>query len=138
MGRSTVCQIIHNTTKALWDRLSPVYLKPPTEEKWLEIVEGFEKKWNFPNCLGAIDGKHVRIQAPSGTGSLYYNYKGFFSVVILAACDSEYQFTAVDVGGFGRQSDGGILSYSVLGRELAAGSQMIFTWRHVQLNLSLS
>jgi len=37
-----------------------VFLKP-TEDNWRRIVNEFEEKWNFPNCLGAIDGKHNSI-----------------------------------------------------------------------------
>ena len=50
------------------------------EQMWCKIVEGFEKRDNFPNCLGALDGKHVRIFKPSMSGSLYYNYKNLFSI----------------------------------------------------------
>ena len=35
----------------------------PTEEQWKYIADDFYTKWNIPNCLGAIDGKHVNIQA---------------------------------------------------------------------------
>lgn len=48
------------------------FLPRPTQDTWKEVVYGlrFMGKWNFPNCLGAIDGKHVTIQAPLLSGSL--------------------------------------------------------------------
>ena len=35
----------------------------------------FETMWDFPNCVGAIDGKHLVMQAPSRSGSRYFNYE---------------------------------------------------------------
>ncbi|CAL8334309.1 unnamed protein product [Arctogadus glacialis] len=37
----------------------------PTRADWSTMAEQFEWRWNFPNCIGAIDGKHVVIQAPA-------------------------------------------------------------------------
>lgn len=54
------------------------YVCPPNETQWKHIIEGFLEKWNLPNCVGAIDGKHIAIQAPPNTGSLYFNYKKSF------------------------------------------------------------
>ena len=36
--------------------------------------------WNFPNCIGAIDGKHVPLFSPAGSGSLFYNYHICFNI----------------------------------------------------------
>lgn len=66
------------------------------------------KKWNLPLCVGAIDGKHVRIQKPPKSGSTFYNYKHFFSVNIMAVCDADYKFQFVEVGAQGRLCDGSV------------------------------
>jgi len=78
--------------------LQPKYLSPPTEEEWTRIAKNFFEIWQFPNCFGCIDGKHIRIKAPGNSASKYFNYKKFFSMILLAVCDAQYRFTYVDVG----------------------------------------
>ncbi|CAI6350197.1 unnamed protein product [Macrosiphum euphorbiae] len=56
----------------------------PTKEDWVEISNIFYSKTNFPNCLGAIDGKHIRCRNPNNSGSFYFNYKKYFSIVLMA------------------------------------------------------
>lgn len=70
--------------------------------------------------MGAVDGKHVQIKKPHKSGSYYYNYKKFFSVVLLAVVNSNYEFMMVDVGVNGRISDGGVLGYTDFGRALSS------------------
>ncbi len=92
---------------------------PKTQEDWLKVAGDFERRWNFPHCIGALDGKHVAILPPGNSGSLYYNYKHFFSVVLLAVVDANYKFLYVDIGNYGRCSDGGVFNNSTLGIALA-------------------
>ena len=123
VGHSTVCGIIDSTCDALWDVLSSEYLRRPLcQEEWKWVNECFHQIWNLPHCVGAIDGKHVVMQAPANSGSNFYNYKGTFSIVLLAVCDARYCFTLLDIGDAGRHSDGGVLTNSAFGQALESGS----------------
>ncbi|XP_050311340.1 uncharacterized protein LOC126746961 [Anthonomus grandis grandis] len=86
------------------------YIKIPlTRDEWEKVANDFGAKWQFWNCLGAIDGKHVRIIKPANSGSRYYNYEGTHSIVLMAIVDANYNFIMVDVGTNGRVSDGRVL-----------------------------
>lgn len=70
VGISTISNIIAETLNAIWFVLQPIVLKAPDEEGWKKIADGYERRWNFPNCIGAIDGKHVTMQVSSLSYSL--------------------------------------------------------------------
>jgi hypothetical protein len=57
--------------------------------EWAPIENGFRMRWNFPGCHGAIDGKHVLIQAPPHCGSEFWNYKGANSIILMAIVDHD-------------------------------------------------
>ncbi|XP_068082039.1 uncharacterized protein [Anabrus simplex] len=118
LGESTVRKIVYETCRVIWDTLTEDFMPVPTKEHWQNIEEGYASLWQYPNCIGAIDGKHVVFEKPPNTGSLFFNYKKQFSIVLLALVDAEYRFITVDVGAYGRNSDGGIFRASNLGRRL--------------------
>ena len=122
VGHSTVGLIIKETCQALWTVLMPKVLKAPsTQQEWKEIAEDFHGVWNFPMCLGAVDGKHVVIQAPKLAGSEYFNYKRTHSIVLMAVCDARYCFTLIDIGNSGRHSDGGVFVNAEFGQRFIHG-----------------
>lgn len=82
------------------------------------MAKDFEIKWNFPHCLGAIDGKHVNIFKPPRTGLYYFNYKHSFSIVLMGIVNENYEFLVVDVGANGRVSDGGVFSNTTFYKKL--------------------
>ncbi|XP_070522384.1 uncharacterized protein [Cardiocondyla obscurior] len=122
IGASTIYKVIQETCECIWKNLSPLCLAAPSVKKWNEIAEHFYNRWNLPNCVGSIDGKHIRIQCPPFTGSENFNYKKFFSTVLMACCDANYCFTWVEVGDYGSLPDSSIFANSGLGKALETGS----------------
>ena len=91
-------------------------------EDWLEVESGFRQRWNIPHALGALDGKHILIRCPRRGGSLYHNYKGFHSIVLLALVDADYMFLWVDLWAAGSSSDAQIFKHSDLRHKIKNGT----------------
>jgi hypothetical protein len=58
--------------------------------------------------VGAADGNLIRIEKPGWSGSLYFNYKHYCSVALLAVADSNFHFIYADAGSYGKDSDASI------------------------------
>ena len=109
VGRTSIAEIVIEVCSAIIDVLGPEFLKTPcTTEQWLRISDVFASRWNFPNGIGAIDGKRINIQQPPNAGSHYFDYKGNNSVILLAVIGPKYEVLWADVGTNGRASDGTI------------------------------
>ncbi|GFU95898.1 DDE Tnp4 domain-containing protein [Trichonephila clavipes] len=80
------------SSRTIYHHLESEIQVPESENEWKMVGEEFWAKWNFPLCLGAMDGKHIRIKSPSHSGATYRIYKGFFSIVLLALVEANLNF----------------------------------------------
>ena len=111
----TICKFVPQVCKEFQHE----YLMCPTDpEDWKKIEERFRNRWNVPHAVGALDGKHIAIKKPKMSGSEYFNYKGYFSLVLLALDDAGYKFLWVNVGSSGSSSDAQIFNCSKLKRRI--------------------
>ena len=119
LDHTTVCHIVNETCEAVWLALNKTYLKTLSSvDAWKSIADQFHTEWDFPHCIGAIDGKHVGIEC---LRSSYFNYKNFHSMVLLVVCYKNYSFIMVDIGGYGRDNDASIFSEPAFGQAFDLG-----------------
>ncbi len=93
-----------------------------TPDAWKEVADQFGRRWNFHHACGALDGKHVAIKKPKKSGSAFYNYKGFFSIILMGLVDADYKFLWANVGIEGSASDAGVFNQSPLEAALREGT----------------
>ena len=123
VGRTTIIKFVPKVCKAILREFQKEYLICPTvTEEWKSIEEKFRNRWNVPHTVGALDGKHIAIRKPWKSGSKYFNYKGYFSLVLLALVDAEYKSLWVNVGASGSSSDAHIFNRSKLKKRIENGT----------------
>lgn len=121
IAQPTISMIVRQVCDAVWNIMKSECFPDLTAEYWLQTSAEFMARTNFPHCIGALDGKHVRIIKPTDTGSLYFNYKKFCSILLLAICDANYKFSFIDVGGYGKSADTTIFKNSAFFKKLSTG-----------------
>lgn len=92
---------------------------PASTNEVKTLIEGFDNYWGFPQCIGAIDGCHIPVSSPKLHAVDYYNYKGWYSTVLLAVCDYKYRFIYINVGAPGRNNDSHLYNSSQLPKLLS-------------------
>lgn len=90
VAHNTICLFVPEVCDAVvMEFENDVFVTPSTPDSWKEVAGNFGKRWNFHHACGALDGKHIAIKKPKKSGSAYYNYKGFFSIVLLGLVDAD-------------------------------------------------
>lgn len=72
--------------------------------------------------MGSIDGKHIKVNCPANSGSMYFNYKKYFSTVLMTIDNASYRFLIIDVGAYGKDSDGSVIVNSKFYQRIENGS----------------
>lgn len=115
VARTRLGDLIHKTCVIIFEELKKDFMKAPkTNEDWKEVMRLFGDKCNFPNCVGALGGKHVTIKKPARASYMYMNYKKTFSVILLAAVDANGKFIYIEAGAPGGEESGQLWQNAVL------------------------
>ncbi|KAJ8034381.1 Protein ALP1-like [Holothuria leucospilota] len=102
VSHNSITKIIPETCQALYAALKDQYFQcPRTPDEWKLVADEYWRRWNFPNCVGSLDGKHIMIQQPACSGAKFFNYKHHFSLILMALADANYKFLFVDIGAQG-------------------------------------
>ncbi len=95
VGSSTIhkyvdimCDVLCNK-----DKLLDKYIKTPTRDHLLHIIQQFEDLTRLPNLCGAIVGTHIPLAERSNRRYTiavidYYNQKRFHSIFLQIVCDT--------------------------------------------------
>ncbi|CAN7949931.1 unnamed protein product, partial [Ixodes pacificus] len=109
VGHSAVNDIIYSTCAVIYDILKDEELAAPKSmDAWLRVAQQFSDRWQFPKCVGGIDGKHVAIIKPAKYKTVYYSYKKTYRILLFALVDASCKFLYVDVGTPGSKGDAAI------------------------------
>lgn len=103
MGATTVGKIIHETCQVIWDEHVSEFMPVPNQEQLEKISDDFYKRWKFPNCIGCINGKHCQIKCPIKSGSSFFNYLKYFSLVFQGVADANKKCITIEVGARSKQ-----------------------------------
>ena len=122
LGKSTVHEILRQVCNAISTHFGHL-IAWPTGRRLVRTVEGFQSKQRFPNCIGAIDGSHIYVAAPTNTivAADHRNRNKSFSILLQGVVDSKCYFTSINTGPPGSLHDSAHFRSSELYRKVEEG-----------------
>ena len=122
LGKSTVYDILRLVCMAISIHFGHL-IAWPAGRRLKRIASAFQAKQWFPNCIGAIDGSHIYIAAPSNTivAADHRNRNKSFSILLQAVVDSKCYFTSINTGPPGSLHDSAHFKSTELYRKVEAG-----------------
>ncbi|XP_066930476.1 uncharacterized protein [Clytia hemisphaerica] len=126
-GEATVCVIINEVcdaiVTALWED-SVMRFFPKSPQNFEDAMIAMDTEWQFQYAFCAIDGSHIPIKCPPGGAEAmkeYYNFKGFYSTVLMALVDAKYRFIWASIGAPGNTHDSLYFKSSDLYHDICQG-----------------
>ena len=122
LGKSTVSGILRQVCTAVSKNFAHM-IAWPSGRRLARIATGFQSKQWFPNCIGAIDGSHIYIAAPTNTivAADHRNRYKSFSILLQGVVDSKCYFTSVNTGPPGSLHDSAHFKSTELFRKAEEG-----------------
>ncbi|KAH7977556.1 hypothetical protein HPB49_002343 [Dermacentor silvarum] len=114
IGRSTVNIVYREFCRAVVDIHEGTWVRMPRKEEIAEQMREFHAVTGFPQAMGALDGCHFPISPPKKDAADYYDYKGWYSIILLAVADHRYRFLYLKVESLGRCHDAHVYGRSRL------------------------
>ncbi|KAK3914166.1 Protein ALP1-like [Frankliniella fusca] len=84
--------------KKVLHQMAPRYIKWPTAFERENIKTNLEERYGFPGTVGAIDGTHIPITAPTLHQQDYVDRHGDYSILVQAVCDDKLLLRDVYAG----------------------------------------
>ena len=117
LGHTAVINSVHMVCAAIEKGMMEEFLPRPTPDTWKEVAQSFWEKNGTSQTAWEHLTKNMPLSkhqtCPVANISII---KKTVSTVLLALVDAGYQFGCIQVGDFGRTSDGGVCAGSDLGR----------------------
>ena len=122
LGKSTVGEILRQVCSALSANFGHL-VAWPVGRRLVKVATAFQSKQGLPNCIGAIDGSHIYIAAPSNTvvAADHRNRNKCFSILLQGVVDSRCYFTSINTGPPGSLHDSAHFKSSELYRKVEQG-----------------
>ncbi|XP_036144342.1 putative nuclease HARBI1, partial [Monomorium pharaonis] len=104
VGKGTAWRSVRRVVNALYAKVG-TFIKWPSRQEAIQIIEIIEHRYGFPDVIGAVDGTHIKITAPKCNSELYVNRKGFHSIQLQVICDEQLRFIHCYTGQVGSVHD---------------------------------